>query len=158
MKTILFTSILLTFAGTIVAQQTSTETTSQTEAARPASAKNWLLGRWEFDQAHTESNQSAKDSPDVGVPAGATEVISSQLVDKMKGATLVVTESEVTMSRGDGTGKAQRYALIENPNDPNMLQLRQENGEVLTFRREGERIQTKTTGSVNESFFFKRAQ
>jgi hypothetical protein len=154
MKTIIFAILACGLAAPAFAQQTSTGSSPQIEPAN--SAKNWLIGRWEFDLEYTQSklgeNQRKADVAD----AGPTSV-TSQLLDKMKGATLVVTDSEISMTRGDGAGKSNRYVVVTTP-DPNVLQLRQENGEVMSFHREGDRISSKSSGSADQPFFFKKAQ
>ena len=154
MKTILFAMITLAAVTPLQSQQTSTEAAPQIGTA--SSSKNWLIGKWEFDQEYTQSKQGQNKS-EVGIGDAAASVVASQLLEKMKGATLVVTENEITMARGDGNGKSNRYTLIAG-SDPNVLQLKQENGEVLAFHRDGDRVWTNSTGTVNEPFFFKRAQ
>ena len=154
MKTILFALTAFALVAPLQSQQTSTD--ARPQAGTAASSKNWLLGRWSFDQDYTQSKQG-QNKGDVGIGDAAASVVASQLLEKMKGATLVVTENEITMTRGDGNGKTDRYTLMPGT-DPNVLQLKQENGEVIAFHRDGDRIWTNSTGTVNEPFFFKRAQ
>lgn len=154
MKTLLFAVAALGMMAPLYSQQTSAEAAPQ--AGTAASSKNWLIGRWEFDHEFTQSKQG-QNKGDVGIGDAAASVVASQLLEKMKGATLVVTENEITMARSDGTGKLDRYTLVPGT-DPNVLQLKQESGEVLAFHRDGDRVWTTSTGTVNEPFFFKRAK
>lgn len=164
MKTIHF-ALAAAMLGTVAQAQVSTESPAQTTsrgeeaaaAATSSSQQNWLIGRWVFDEEHTRAKHNAgKGDKEVGIADAANALVASQLLEKMKGASLTVTTSEITMTRGDGNGKSDRYTLLPG-SDPNVLQLKQENGEVLSFHREGERVWMSSTGSVNEPFFFKKA-
>jgi len=154
MKKILLLCLACSLATPGYSQQTSTPTTPQVEGT--SAKKNWLIGRWQFDQEYTQSKQGTAKG-EVGVADAANAVVASQLLEKMKGATLVVTDNEITMTRGDGNGKSDRYVLIPTA-DSNVVQLKQEKGEVMSFHREGDRIWVNSTGSVNEPFYFKKAQ
>lgn len=154
---LLFVSIL----GLIVnadGQQTpagpSTGPGSAAEATA-ASAAPWLLGSWVFDEEFTRAKQSA-DRGDDGIPE-ATAAVTSKMMEKLKGAKVTVTESEINMTRADGTGKVDGYTVMPSA-DPNIAQLKQANGEVVVFHRDGDRIWMASTGSVNEPFYFKKTQ
>jgi len=161
MKTTLILASALCLAGQAWSQQPTTPaapapgSSASPAPAQPTAAPTpWLLGAWAFDAEYTQKKHAeAKKEPNVTEALGSA--VASQLLDKMKGAKLVVTEKELTMTRGDGNGKSESYTVIPGT-DPNMVQLKQANGEVLAFHREGDRIWMNSTGSVNEPFYFKR--
>jgi hypothetical protein len=132
----------------------STGPGSATEATATTAAP-WLLGSWVFDEEFTRTKQ-ATDRPDDGIPE-ASAAVTAQLMEKLKGAKVTVTDSEINMTRADGTGKIDAYTVMPSA-DTNIAQLKQANGEVVVFHREGDRIWMASTGSVNEPFYFKKAQ
>jgi len=160
MKTAL---LILSLTAAPLFAQLSTDTpappansTGSTPAKTTAKPSEWLLGTWTFDAEYTAQKQ-AQPKKEVGladIPAGA---VVSQLNEKLKGARLVVTDKEFTMTRADGNGKSESYTLLPN-SDPNVAQLKQSDGEVLAFHREGDRIWMASTGSVAEPFYFKRGE
>jgi len=125
--------------------------------ATAAKAAPWLLGIWVFDEEYTRTKQKAA-RPDEGIPeAASATTVAAQLLEKLKGAKVTVTDSEINMTRADGTGKVDAYTVMPSA-DANIAQLKQENGEVVVFHREGDRIWMTSTGSVNEPFYFKKAK
>src|SRR5687767_9499750 len=113
MKTIHF-ALAATMLGTVAQAQVSTESPAQTTsraeeaatAATSSSQQNWLIGRWVFDEEHTRAKHNAgKGDKEVGIADAANALVASQLLEKMKGASLNVTANEITMTRGDGNGK-----------------------------------------------------
>ena len=159
MKTTLILASALCLAGQVWSQQPTTPAapapgSSTSPAQTTAAPTQWLLGAWVFDAEYTQKKHGeAKKEPNVSEALGSA--VATQLLEKMKGAKLVVTEKELTMTRADGNGKSESYTVVPGT-DPNMLQLKQANGEVLAFHREGDRIWMNSTGSVNEPFYFKR--
>jgi glycosidase len=123
--------------------------------ATAATAAPWLLGSWVFDEEYTRTKRAA-NRPNDGAPEAAAAV-AAQLLEKLKGAKVIVTDSEINMTRADGTGKVDAYTVMPST-DTNIAQLKQANGEVVVFHREGDRIWMASTGSANEPFYFKKAQ
>jgi hypothetical protein len=161
MKTTLILASAFCLAGQAWSQQATDpaapapgSSTSPAPAQTTASPIQWLLGAWVFDAEHTQKKH-AEGKKDPGVSEALGSAVASQLVEKMKGAKLIVTEKELTMTRADGNGKSESYTLVPGT-DPNMVQLKQANGEVVAFHREADRIWMNSTGSVNEPFYFKR--
>jgi hypothetical protein len=133
----------------------STGPGSAAESTATSSAP-WLIGKWVFDEEYTRAKH-AKGQTDDGVPQAATAAVAAQMMEKLKGAKVTVTESEINMTRADGTGKVDAYTVMPSA-DANIAQLKQQSGEVVVFHREGDRIWMASTGSVNEPFYFKKAQ
>jgi hypothetical protein len=120
-----------------------------------ATAAPWLLGSWVFDEEYTRTKRPANPAVD-GAPQ-ASGALATQVLEKLKGAKITVTDSEINMTRADGTGKVDAYTVMPSA-DANIAQLKQANGEVVIFHREGDRIWMASTGSTNEPFYFKKAQ
>jgi hypothetical protein len=110
-----------------------------------------------FDEEFTRQKQAELQKNRGSVSGAETPGLTSQLVDKMKGARVEVTDSQITMSRPDAPAKTQKFTIVES-DDPNTVQLKQENGESLAFHREGDRMWMTSAGSVNEPFYFKKGQ
>ena len=134
----------------------STGPGSAAEATAPKAAP-WLMGTWVFDEEYTRTKQKAAQ-PNEGVPeAAAAATVAAQMMEKLKGAKVTITDSEIKMTRTDGTGKLDGYTVMPSV-DANIAQLKQANGEVVVFHREGDRIWMASTGSVSEPLYFKKAQ
>ena len=154
-------SIALVVALTLSSSGTSVRAQEAPSSAQPASGASvapaeWLLGDWVFDEEYTQKKQSeAKKEPSLADAAGS--LVTSQLIAKLQGARLSITKQEFTMTTKDGNGKSMRYTALKAP-DANTALLKEDNGDVTGFHRDGERIWMTSTGSVNEPFYFKRAQ
>lgn len=121
-----------------------------------AAAPDWLLGQWVFDEEYTKKKQAEpKKEPNLADVAGA--LVTSQLMTKLQGSKLMFNKQEFTMTTKDGNGKSMRYTVLKAP-DENTALLKEDNGDVTGFHRDGEHIWMTSTGSVNEPFYFKRAQ
>ncbi len=119
-----------------------------------APAPEWLSGNWTFDEEFTlKKHAEAKKEPTLTEAVGS--MVTGQLVEKLKGATLRIVNNELTMTTRDGNGKSERFTVLEPP-DKNTALLKDTKGEVTGFHREGDRIRMTSTGSVNEPFYFKR--
>lgn len=155
MKTLLFACIacaapIMTFAQ----ESTAPSTAAPVSISENVKNIDWLLGSWVFDEQFTlqKIGDSAKD-----VSATDSPGLSSQLVEKMRGATVTVTRTDLTMARGDGNIRSEKYTVEPSSNE-GVISLKQSNGEVITFHRDGDRIWTSSNGSSGDLFFFKKAQ
>lgn len=61
------------------------------------------------------------------------------------------------MTSKDGNGKTFPFQVLE-ASDGESVTLKQNDGEVTTYHREGDRFWTASTGNVKIPFYFKRAQ
>ncbi|MGV3531738.1 MAG: hypothetical protein ACO1QR_05160 [Chthoniobacteraceae bacterium] len=117
----------------------------------------WLHGKWTFDgeyttQKYQEANKG-KESADLG-----EALVVPQLLEKLKGSTLRISEKEVVMTTKDGNGKAFPHEVLE-AEEGKSVTMKQSDGQVTTYHKEGaDRFWTSSTGTVNVPFFFKRVQ
>jgi hypothetical protein len=117
---------------------------------------DWLRGKWVFDEEQTQKKYAAA-KPAEGLDAVRHGLVYPQLVEQLKGARVTVTDSEVVMTTRDGNGKAFPFQLLEAANGESVT-LKQSDGEVTTYHKDGDRLWTASTGNVNIPFYFKRAQ
>ncbi|MHA3772385.1 hypothetical protein ACXR0O_12700 [Verrucomicrobiota bacterium sgz303538] len=130
--------------------------TAQKGSETSAVAPEWLLGQWIFDEEYTKKKQAEpKKEPNLADVAGA--LVTSQLMTQLQGSKLMFNKQEFTMTTKDGNGKSMRYTVLKAP-DENTALLKEDNGDVTGFHRDGDHIWMTSTGSVNEPFYFKRAQ
>jgi hypothetical protein len=127
-------------------------------ASTPASAApaQWLFGNWVFDEEYTRTKH-AEVKKEPGLVEGLSAAVASQLAAQLKGAKLTISETELIMTRADGNGKSERHTIVAGT-DPNVAQLKEANGEITAFHRDGDRIWMNSTGSVNEPFYFRRTE
>jgi hypothetical protein len=149
------------FANGLHAQETARSSSTPAPAfgspAKPeAASAEWLRGKWVFDEEHTQKKYTESEKAD-GLDAIKDALVFPQLFEKLKGAHLSITDKEVIMTTRDGNGKAFAYQLSEVP-DANSVTLKQTDGEVTTYHKEGERFWIASTGNVNIPFYFKRAK
>jgi len=125
----------------------------------------WLHGTWTFDAEYTkqklaesksEANGKSKDLID-GLKDIASEFVTPQLVGALEGSQLRVTDKEIVTTTKDGNGKVHGYEVVDAP-DANTLVVKQSDGEVNTYHREGDRFWLTSTGTVNIRAYFRRAK
>lgn len=120
------------------------------EAVAPKTA-DWILGTWTFDEHYTlqKVGTAARDVATDDAPA-----LTSTLVEKMRGATIAVTRDQLTMNR-EGSSKTDKYTIEPGASDEE-VSLKQANGDVITFHRDGDRLWTSANTTGGELFFFKK--
>lgn len=148
-RTIALTVASLIFGCSAYGQAAETPTSS-------GSVPEWLRGKWVFDEEHTQRRYSEKKSPEA-LDALREGLIYPQLISQLKGAHITVTDKDVTMTTKDGNGKAFPFQVLE-ASEGKSVTLKQNDGEVTTYHKEGERFWTASTGNVNIPFYFKRTQ
>jgi len=129
--------------------------TPQSAQSRISGCPEWLQGKWIFDEEHTQQKYS-EAKPREGLDAVRHGLVYPQLVEQLKGAHVTVTDKEVVMTTKDGNGKAFPYQVLELSDDS--VTLKQNDGEVTTYHKEGQRFWTASTGNVNIPFYFKRTR
>lgn len=124
----------------------------------------WLHGKWVFDADYTklkleeaqQQSSAKKDGVIEGLKGIATGLLTAPLLGALEGAQLTVTDTELIMTGKDGNGKAFKYEVLEAPN-AETLSLKQSDGEVKTYHREGDRFWT-TAGATSVRAYFRRVK
>jgi len=127
----------------------------QQQPAAKSADIGWLKGKWVFDQEFTEKKYGER-KPAEGLTALTNGLIYPQLVSKLKGAQVTFKENEMVMTTADGNGKAYAITVIDAAS-PDAVTLKDKDGEVTTYHKDGERFWMASTGNVNIPFYFKRA-
>jgi hypothetical protein len=155
-------SLALLAASAALAQENPAQpprASASTAAATASATKNpelgWLKGKWVFDQEFTEKKYS-ESKPAEGLTALANGLVYPQLVSKLKGSNVSFQEGEMIMTTADGNGKAYAITVIDPP-DSDSVTIKDKDGEVTTYHKEGERFWMASTGNVNIPFYFKQA-
>lgn len=162
MKTFLLTTLAV-FVTSLAAGQSPAP--AGAEAAKPkeqparsglpASAK-WLLGEWVFDEEYTQKKQAgSKKGGDLSDLAGA--LVNPQLIAQLKGAKLKITEEEVIFTTQSGNGTAEKYTVLDVP-DEKTVSLKEGEGEVTAYHREGDYVWINSTGTAPTPFYFRRVK
>ncbi|RYD79486.1 MAG: hypothetical protein EOP84_12985 [Verrucomicrobiaceae bacterium] len=160
MRTFLVTALAVCTATVALAQNPAgTESPQPKEEATgtglPAAAK-WLLGEWVFDAEYTQKKQAgAKKEGDLSDLAGA--LVNPQLVAQLKGAKLKITESEVIFTTASGNGSTEKYSFMESP-DQNTVSLKEGEGKITAYHREGDYVWINSTGTAPTPFYFRRVK
>jgi hypothetical protein len=158
MKNIILCAAVFAIGGSVSAQS-STETVPSAPAPAASADQGqtqWLVGRWVFDDAYTKSKQeqaAANRNTEAGPAGNAT----AQMLEKMNGASLAITASEITTTLPDRGARTFGYVVVPGT-DANTARLKQGNGEELTIYREGDRIWMQADGSVAAAFYFRKAE
>jgi hypothetical protein len=157
-KIIALFAVLSIVSPSFLVAQNQTPKEDVAESPRPQAmgdAPEWLRGKWVFDEEHTQKKYSEAKPPE-GLEAVRHGLVYPQLVEQLKGAQLTVTEKEAIMTTKHGNGKAIPYEVLENAADKSAT-LKENDGEVPTYHKEGGRVWTASTGNLNIPFYFKRA-
>lgn len=123
----------------------------------------WLHGKWAFDREHTEqvlSEQSKKEGSDgrsllEGLKDLAAGLVVPQLTATLEGTRIEFTDKELIATDKAGNGKAVAYEVIEVP-DESTIRIKQADGEVTTYHREGDRFWRSASGSTQFRVYFRR--
>jgi outer membrane lipopolysaccharide assembly protein LptE/RlpB len=124
-----------------------------------------LQGKWTFDRATTEA-ELAKRPPE---PEGAqgdflgsmkkalASTLVPTLIEKLDGATLTITRNEMIMTTKDGTGKVEKYEVIERPAQ-DTWRVKTSDNRVETYTRRGDLLSSPASGDVQLTAYFKRVK
>ena len=162
MKTFLLTSLAV-FVTSLVSGQSpspagaeSGKPKEQTTRSGLPDAAKWLLGEWVFDEEYTQKKQAgSKKSGGLSDLAGA--LVNPQLVAQLKGAKLKITEGEVIFTTQSGNGTAEKYTVLDVP-DENTVSLKEGEGKVTAYHREGDYVWINSTGTAPTPFYFRRVK
>lgn len=125
-------------------------------------ASKWWIGKWQVDQEYTqkkvEEAQAAKPANDTGgnFLSGMADALGGMLIAMMGDITIQITDKEVITMQG-GTGKSATYTVMERPTKDSVL-IKQQDGEITTWYRDGEHLAITATGATNMKIYFRRVK
>jgi hypothetical protein len=164
MKTTIALSLAVLCTEICLAEETLKPAPNTTPAGNHAADTKWILGRWVFDSKYTEQKRAEeqkasadKNKETVDLVGALAGNVADQLTSKLEGAQLNFTPSEYVMTTKDGNGKSFRYEVVPS-SDPNTASLKESDGTVSAFHRDGERLWMNSTGTVNVPFYFVRVK
>jgi hypothetical protein len=150
-------SCLLRTLASLVALTIALSSTGCTHRAK------WLHGSWIFDREFTEQklaeNSRASSEQEKGLLGGlkslATGLVVPQLIAAMDGTQIEFTEKEIIKTDTSGNGRASSYEIVGKA-DAQTITVKQADGEVATYHREGDRFWQTPTGAAQFRVYFRR--
>lgn len=124
-----------------------------------------LQGKWEFDRAATEAEL---DKRPPGLESSKGDVLGSMqkalastliptLIEKLDGSTLTITEKEMILTVKNGTGRVDKYEVIDRP-AKDVWRVKTTGNNVEIYTRRGYQLTTPAMGDVELTVCFQRAK
>ena len=85
-----------------------------------------------------------------------TDMLVPALIEKLDGVNLTITSKEMMYTLKDGTGKSEKYEVVERPS-ANSWRIKTPDGKLDTYSLEGDRLVTSASGDLALKLYFKPA-